>query len=273
MWNDVVDEAEPPVAGCSWPIVGECPAALDDEVATWTQQMAIDILWRASGRQFGLCASTYQPCGALTECGFGRGVDAWDLVGEHRAPWDPWSDALLAQVRCGGCTGDCRCTEFDSIKLWHRRVRSVTEVVIDGMVLDPANYRLRRDLLIRTDGLKWPNCQDLTVDVGEVGTWTVSYVHGRPVPVGGSIAAGILACQLGLALSAPDDCALPKHVQSVTRQGVSVSFLDPMQFLKDGETGVYEVDLWLASVNPNRLVRRARVMSARDPARWAKMRS
>lgn len=274
MWNDLVVDDEAPTAGCSWPIVGECAVELDDDdIKAWTQQMAIEILWAASGRQFGVCRSRYQPCETAPVCADSRRIDAWNLVGSHLPlplAADPWGGSLFATMRCGGCAGDCACTRFASIELWHKRVRQVTEVMIDGVVLEPTVYRLHRNRLIRTDGGEWPTCQDFTVEPGQPGTWTVEYVHGRPVPFGGRVSAGILSCQLGLAITAPKDCALPKRVQTVTRQGVSMVFMDPMKFLTDGLTGLYEVDLWLGSVNPNRLARRARIMRADDPRRLAR---
>ena len=54
---------------------------------------------------------------------------------------------------------------------------------------------------------------------------------------------------------------LPKRVTNVTRQGLSMVVLDPMDFLDDGKTGVYEVDLFLKAYNPAKLQRRATVMS------------
>jgi hypothetical protein len=50
-------------------------------------------------------------------------------------------------------------------------------------------------------------------------------------------------------------------VQSITRQGISMAILDPFDFLDNGRTGVYQFDLWLATVNPTGLPRRSRVFS------------
>ena len=44
-----------------------------------------------------------------------------------------------------------------------------------------------------------------------------------------------------------------------------MAFADPLSFLDRGEVGIYEVDLWLRSVNPHRLQRRASVMRADSP--------
>jgi hypothetical protein len=43
---------------------------------------------------------------------------------------------------------------------------------------------------------------------------------------------------------------------------MSLSMLDPMEFLDDGKTGVYVVDLFLARSNPSRLRRRPLLVRA-----------
>jgi hypothetical protein len=56
-------------------------------------------------------------------------------------------------------------------------------------------------------------------------------------------------------------CRLPERVTSVTRQGVSWTLLDPQDFLDDGRTGLYQVDLMLSSFNRGKARARARVFS------------
>jgi hypothetical protein len=58
---------------------------------------------------------------------------------------------------------------------------------------------------------------------------------------------------------------LPQRLKDVTREGVSMTFADPLDFLQRGEVGLYEVDLWLNSVNPNKIMRRASVFRADAP--------
>jgi hypothetical protein len=73
-------------------------------------------------------------------------------------------------------------------------------------------------------------------------------------------AAAILACELVKAHLGVD-CALPARVQTLTRQGMSMAILDPQEFLAFGRTGLYEVDLAIAAVNPHGLRRRATAWS------------
>jgi hypothetical protein len=244
-------------AACEWPVEHCCDpsTALDDATVEWTTQMAVMILWAATGRQFGICTETLRPCPPTCEPPSAYVPYAFDPMSRSAAL--TWS---LAAMHCGTCGRDrCACSRVEQFKLPRRPWRSIVEVVIDGVTLDPGSYRLDGRNVIRTDGSAWPDCQDWNVDPGEVGSWEVTLRVGRPVPAGGPNITGQLACELAKACSGDDDCALPQRVQTVTRQGVTVGFLDPMQFLDEGKTGVYDIDLWIASVNPNRLIRPARV--------------
>ena len=97
------------------------------------------------------------------------------------------------------------------------------------------------------------------------GTWWVTYLFGTPVPPGGVFAASVLACQIALNRCGGEGCTLPQRLKDVTREGVSMTFADPLEFLQRGEVGLYEVDLWLNSVNPNKIMRRASVFRADAP--------
>jgi hypothetical protein len=261
---------------CVWPLAGDCDLddTTDDEIVELAQQAAIEILHAASGRQFGQCVGTWRPCRATCMPTFEQ-LDMWQVLDIRNAgvPSSSFQFAVGdggygARMVCGACgSPDCSCVDLESIKLWHRNIVEIVEVQLDGVIFDPANYRLWKRRLIRLDGEAWPDCQDFTLDNGDVDTWSISYRHGRPVPAGGQVAAGLLACEISKAMCGDTSCALPKRVQTVTRQGVTVGFLDPMKFLAEGKTGLYMVDLWLQQVNPGRLQRRARVFRADDPRR------
>jgi hypothetical protein len=61
------------------------------------------------------------------------------------------------------------------------------------------------------------------------------------------------------------DCALPQRVTSVTRQGVTYTVLDSQDFLEEMRLGIYEVDLFLKTNNPNRAQKRSKVFSPDIP--------
>jgi hypothetical protein len=111
--------------------------------------------------------------------------------------------------------------------------------------------------LARTDG-HWPTCPRLDRLTG-AGVFEVDYTYGTGPPASGVLAVNKLACELlGSLTGGP--CALPKRVTSITREGISMTLLDPFTFLDDGKLGVYEVDTFLAAVNPDGLRRPGRLI-------------
>ena len=115
----------------------------------------------------------------------------------------------------------------------------------------------------------WPCCQRLDLADSEDETWAVSYSYGVDPPIGGIRAAAALGCQLALAFE-PETigtCRLPQRVTSLSRQGVTMAVLDPLELFADGKTGLAEVDLWVASVMLGAARRRAVVRVPGQPRR------
>jgi hypothetical protein len=158
-------------------------------------------------------------------------------------------------INVGACCNSC-C--IPSVQL-PATVNEIVEVIIDGVTLDPSAYAIKayREI-VRVDGGSWPCHNDLTGDPGDPGVWTITYRYGKPVPLDGRIAASIFACQIALNRCGGDSC-LPQRLKSITRQGVEMAFADPLDFIGLGQTGIYEVDMWLQSVNPTKLKRRSRL--------------
>lgn len=252
---------------CQWPVsYAGCKSTEvidglpDDERAIW-EQVATEYLWRWTKGAFGTCAETVRPC--RQDCQpstFWGGRPAY-LPGSG-APWTP---ALIAGKWYNlGCTcGDtCGCSVVHEITL-PPPVSSIVSVVIDGEVLDPDSYRVDNGKsLVRLDGNGWPTCNDMSSPsasgTGAEGTWEVTYLRGSEVPVGGQVAAGILAAEFAKSACGVD-CALPKRVTSVTRQGVSIGILDTFDDIEVGHTGIWLVDSWVASIKS--APRRSRVAS------------
>lgn len=126
----------------------------------------------------------------------------------------------------------------------------IVSVEVDGAVLPSGAYRLdNHTLLVRQDGDLWPYRQDMDRPLGEPGTWGVTVKVGEAVPIGGQMAAGKLACELAKAACGAEKCELPKRVQSLSRQGVSIQMmLDTFDDLDKGRTGIWIIDSWVASV-------------------------
>jgi hypothetical protein len=132
-------------------------------------------------------------------------------------------------------------------------VSEITAVTLEGVVLAESGYRLEGDLLYRCcdNNARWPT-QDLGRPLGETGTWSVEYLRGYAPPAGTAKYVGTLA---GEFLKACDsgNCRLPRTVSTASRNGVSYRVYDPAVIYANGKTGIPEIDLWLAAVNPNHL--------------------
>jgi hypothetical protein len=126
----------------------------------------------------------------------------------------------------------------------------VSSVTVNGAALSPASYRVEDGRYLRRLDAGWP-CSGVHID----------YTWGKPVPNAGVLAAQQLACELAKSVSGSGSCKLPARVQSLTRQGVTMTILDPQDFLDNGRTGLYFVDLFLAAVNPTGKRRRATIAS------------
>lgn len=230
---------------CDWPLADlDCDAldALEYGVGEQVRTAAVSYLWRWTGRRYGICPVSIRPCrtthprqstyrGRSTHLGTGW----W---------WEP--------VRLAGRLHDLGCDECEDPATTIRLpgpVHAVTEVTIDGDVLDASAYRVdNRALLVRQDGEDWPHRQRLDRPAGDEDTWQVDYQRGIEVPDGGQLAAAVLACELAKAVRADKSCQLPQRVRSVTREGISTTILDAFDDITDGRTGIWLVDSWVASV-------------------------
>lgn len=250
---------------CSWPVsYAACTSlpdgwlgdALADPVvpphadrATF-EQMAADFLWRWTGRSLGVCDVSIRPC--RNNLSLGGGPTTFEGRGPTLGGGTPWTPVLLRgewwNIGCGGCGFDaCGCDGPESILL-PGPVASVSEVIIDGVTLAPSEYRVDGNRLIRLVGA-WPTGQFLSLPDGAEGTWSVTYQRGIEVPVGGQIAAGVLAVELFRAACGDSGCGLPKRFQSITRQGVTVAMLDSFEDIDKGHTGIFLIDSWIASMS------------------------
>lgn len=141
------------------------------------------------------------------------------------------------------------------IRLRGKPVRSITSIhaVSSGDVIDPATYNLWDHAVIRF----------VTAIPGDVD---VEYQYGSVIPTMGKMAARHLAIQFALMWSGRlDECTLPERVTNVTRQQVSWTILDSQDFIQELRTGVYTVDLFLKSVNPDKARVKAKVFSVDIP--------
>lgn len=238
-----------PITDCpTWPIsYAECDT-LGPE-ACWTpnakatfEQMAVDYLWNWTAGRFGLCSVLIRPCRS----------NCWPASDwPYYSTWEPvLVGGQWFNLSCGWCGDLCSCATSAATNLkLPGPIDSITKILIDGVPLVTTAYRVDNGVLLqREDGDGWPVCQDLALPADAVGTWSIEYVRGVPVPAGGQVAAGVLAVELAKYACGDSSCQLPKRVQSITRQGVTVALLDSFDDVDKGRTGVWLIDSWVASV-------------------------
>lgn len=218
-------------------------------------EVASDLLFEASGRQFrGVCTDTIQPCSS----GCGQQWLAYPDGSSRPLPLSA-DGCTCGSVPKVGVDGDvvwCDGRIYSAIRLPNTPVVDVTEIVIDGVTLDPSEWRIVDSRwVIRTDGTGWPCCTHLT----DPDNWHVTYRWGPAVPLGGQVAASVLACELIKGWTG-GQCRLPRRVTQVTREGLSYTLLDSFDDLAGSGFGLVEVASWVQSVNPAGLAEPAKLV-------------
>ncbi len=236
---------------CGWDAdMACCPTwdAVDPALQVEIKAMAERMVWAASGMRFGPCPRTLRPCGPPNKGSLWWDINRNTLGSGWMVPFragGAWLNAVC------GCRGRCDCSGTPGIRL-PPVVHSVVEVRLDGVILEPeVDYVLVSGELRRIGGA-WPLCQNMTLPADMEGTFEVIYEQGEAVPSGGNLAAGVLACELAKAC-AGQKCQLPARVTEIVREGITMTLLDPLEFLDDGLTGLPFVDRWITSVNPRHL--------------------
>lgn len=129
-------------------------------------------------------------------------------------------------------------------------VRSVQKVSKGGVELTSSDYKIMNGNLLT-----------ITSGITDICGLEVTYTYGVNVPGAGRLAAKKLAYELVLSWEGDDACALPSNLTSVSRQGISFAVFDKQDFLDEGRTGVYEIDLFLRAVNPDKARKKVKVFS------------
>ena len=139
--------------------------------------------------------------------------------------------------------------------LRNRPVLELTDITISGVPMDVDHFAVYDHSFIAPNST---GCVDTCFDPCRA---VVTYRWGTKPPPIGKMAALELADQFVKAVECPSECKLPERITSVSRQGVSFQVFDPQDFMNEGRTGLYTVDIFLKTVNPDRAQKRARVFS------------
>lgn len=239
-----------------WTDVEELGVYADSDYAYEAIKTASYLLWAMSGRKFSGTTT-------VTE----RYVSAYDPFlrsGGSRFNYSPvLIDGQVENVPHGG-SGRYSHRDFqgDGTSSYSRvrlRGRKVVEVHTlrdqNGGIIDPSTYFLSdHSTIFGTPNAKWT-----------AANVEVTYTYGSPPPTAGRAAARILATELVKLYENDDTCALPQRVTTVARQGVTYTVLDNQSFVDELKTGIYAVDLFLKTANPDKARARSRVFSPDTP--------
>lgn len=232
-----------------WVSVEELDTYADHEYAYEAVKVASQLLWSMSGRKYGgintvtekyVCASRAYRLGASAR-NYTPELVSGDM---YNIPFDEFDD--YAELTTDGMSPSTR------LRLRGRPVVKI-DAVRDrtGMIVDPSNYYLvDHSTLQARSGTAWAPCNI-----------EVTYTYGSPPPASGKAAARVLATEFIKLWSGNDDCALPQRITAISRQGVSYTVLDNQDFIDELRTGLYVVDLFLKSSNPDKARAKARVFS------------
>jgi hypothetical protein len=153
---------------------------------------------------------------------------------------------------------------------WPVTSEDIIAVLINGEQIPADEYEVRDGRwLVRlrptassvpTQMWGWPTSQIPDLPDDQPGTFSVTFMFGQAPPQSGIDAAAKLAESLVLPKLGDTD-HMPTRVTSIARQGVTQMITDVLDLLNRGMVGIWEVDLFIKTVNPEGMQRQATVWS------------
>jgi hypothetical protein len=233
------------------------PEELDNyantEFADEACKVASYLLWAMSGRKFsGVTTVTERYTCVLRNNRMGPSTKTNSPIlfgGDvYNIPTDDYDE--YSELVTDGMSPDAR------IKLRGRPISKIHSIRNKhGAIINPSQYYLVDHSTIHiTAGTPWTPCNT-----------EVTYEYGAAVPMAGKMAARTLAMEFAKLWAGDDDCQLPQRITSVSRQGVSFTILDNQEFIEELRTGLFAVDLFLKTTNPDNARRKSKVFSPDAP--------
>lgn len=161
--------------------------------------------------------------------------------------------------KLGGCPRVTTCYETCSVSYIRLTgtVISIDEVTIDGETIPASGYTVMdNNKLVRmrdAEGQKqkWPRCQNLDSPISEVGTFSITYTHGKEPDLITKRATTDMAIELiKLSRAETSRLRLPSNTTSVSRQGISLSMQDRNEMIRTVGSSIESVSQFMAIHNP-----------------------
>jgi hypothetical protein len=234
-------------AGC---LGDEWESNFDDAVQERAVALASSTLERLTAYRVSECTTILRPCSR--SCGWGsmrhefrHWAGAYEGSGAYN--WGgTWYNA------CGCVDNSCGHTAANTIWL-PQPMGGVEKVKINGTLLvEGTDYWVNGNALLAKGATVWPLTQDLTLPDTQANTFSVEFHNAIRPDDTAAYACALLAIQYARACSGKGKCELPSNVTTVVRQGVS--FTLPSGAFPNGETGIREVDAFIALYNPKHRV-------------------
>ena len=242
--------------GCPWPVDPAClgdewDANFDEPTQTRAVALASKTLRRLTAYRVGGCAVKIRPCSTVCNSFISTAITG-QFPGFVPLNWNG------AWTNCA-CPGPCGHGDPAKALKIPPPVYGVDTVHLNGTLLvEGTDWRYEKGWLYALGSTKWPLTQDLSQPSTAAGTFEVAYFDSARPDGLAAYAAGKLAFQYANAC-AGKKCDLPATVTAVVRQGVSYTLAAGS--FPNGETGIREVDAFIALWNPKHRMQRTTVWS------------
>lgn len=227
-----------------------------EEAVAQAIEAASDVLYQLGGRRWpGVCDATVQV----------QNLNPWALPlpeGGSVGWRDPAYWAGGGYWAPGGMMAGFYWREQGAILTLPGPILSIKQIRLAGVVLDASAYRIVDwSEIVRVDGGVWPVMGLITDATPAI---EIDYTFGQAPPQIGRMAAASLARELVLAFTGDDACRLDRRVKAIIREGITeemgLGLPGISESLRDGNTGIPEVDLFVHTHNPSHLKRPARLL-------------
>lgn len=164
------------------------------------------------------------------------------------------------------CHAGCRCgCSVYQVNLGLWPITDILSVRLEGTTYTGSNitdtFHLNdHRFLARNDGdqllpgNQWAIAEGAYDTVADGEVFEVTFEHGIKIPSLLKRATRALACEwVGQVAGITGPCKLPERVTTVTRSGLTLDVASAIDMLRDGKTGIYQVDLAIQTFNPSKL--------------------